>query len=446
MTIDTTTITTLGFFCVSILCLGLFIFVSRLKGDLHETLDQKAKLEQRFAPVLDIEREAAIEQAKLEELRATYKEKKSVFDALKKQIAIFDDQMAFAELGVYEPHFEFGDSETYKQKIKDVRETQKGMVSAKTAVICHTEWTVDGNRSKGKTMTNRNIRLTLRAFNNECEAAISNTRWNNANAMIKRIKNALAQINKANESNNIIITNKFFSLKVRELRLTHEYKEKRNKEREIARESAREAREEKRLVKEAEDAKKEEEKYQALLQKAREEAGVLTREEHDQKIEEIQRLLDAAHDKSERAQAMAEKTKSGFIYIISNIGSFGSDVVKIGLTRRVDPLDRVKELGDASVPFVFDTHAIIYSDEAPALEAALHNEFDKKRINTANYRKEFFRVTLDEVEKAVARLAPDAEFHKDIEAKEFKETIAIREKALSDNAKIDELNSFPDEL
>ena len=141
----------------------------------------------------------------------------------------------------------------------------------------------------------------------------------------------------------------------------------------------------------------------------------------------LEEQLAAAHEKTERAQAMAEKTKSGFVYVISNIGSFGEDVVKIGLTRRLDPLDRVKELGDASVPFLFDTHAMIYSEEAPALEAALHSEFDDRRINAANMRKEFFRVSIEEVEEAVQRLAPDAEFFKDTEAQEYRETLAKRE-------------------
>lgn len=123
---------------------------------------------------------------------------------------------------------------------------------------------------------------------------------------------------------------------------------------------------------------------------------------------------------------MAEKTSSGFVYIISNVGSFGEDVVKIGLTRRLDPLDRVRELGDASVPFVFDTHAIIYSDNAPVLERALHMEFEAVRINTQNSRKEFFRVSLHEVETAVKKLAPEASFIRDIEAQEYRETLARR--------------------
>ncbi|WP_261329883.1 GIY-YIG nuclease family protein [Rhizobium leguminosarum] len=144
----------------------------------------------------------------------------------------------------------------------------------------------------------------------------------------------------------------------------------------------------------------------------------------------LERDLAEAHAKVERAQAMAEKTRSGYVYIISNVGSFGGDVVKIGLTRRLDPADRIRELGDASVPFVFDTHAIIYSDNAPTLERALHTEFEPVRVNAQNYRKEFFKATLDQVEEAVKRLAPDAPFFKDVEAQDYRETLSKRRSAL----------------
>jgi hypothetical protein len=367
----------------------------------------------------------------LETLRNDYTSKKEIYDRLRHEVAIFDEQLSFAELGIYEPHFEFGDSESYKHSVKAVREAQKAMIKNKNAVVCHTEWTLSDSASKGQTMINRAIRLTLRAFNNECEAAIANVRWNNANAMIKRIENAKTQIDKANVSLDIEITDDFLVLKLNELRLTHEYREKLKLERDQRSEHARLEREERRLLREAEDARKEEERYQALLEKARAEAGIESSEEQRARIRELEQQLAEAHEKTERARAMAEMTKSGFVYIISNIGSFGEDVVKIGLTRRLDPTDRVRELGDASVPFVFDTHAMIYSEEAPALEAALHAEFDDRRINAANMRKEFFRVSLDEVEEAVKRLAPDAEFHKDIEAQDFHETLARRQEKVA---------------
>lgn len=142
---------------------------------------------------------------------------------------------------------------------------------------------------------------------------------------------------------------------------------------------------------------------------------------------------------------MAQITQSGYVYIISNVGAFGEDVVKIGLTRRLDPDDRVKELGDASVPFAFDTHAIIYSEEAPSLEAALHKEFHDRRVNTSNLRKEFFRVTLNEVQSAVERLAPDANFFRDIEAQEWNETLANRKAKLAEKLLKSE-STFPESI
>ena len=274
-------------------------------------------------------------------------------------------------------------------------------------------------------MINRQTRLTLRAFNNECEAAIANTRWNNVNAMEKRVLNAAKQIDSANNSMNLTIADAYVALRLEKLRLTHEYRERVKLEREERAELARAEREEKKLLAEVEAAEREEARYHQLLDKARKEAGA-----DSGRIAELEAALAEAHTASERARAMAEMTRSGYVYIISNVGSFGEDVVKIGLTRRLDPDDRVRELGDASVPFGFDTHAMIYSDEAPRLEHALHAEFADRRINVANMRKEFFRVSLDQVEEAVARLAPDAGFFKDREAQEWHETLARRNKTL----------------
>ena len=410
------------------------------------------RLTKRFSAVLDVEAEAQKARNERDEIerdtekmRSAYKEKRRVYDRLLKQVAIFDEQISFAEFGVYQPHFEFSDSERYKEAIKAVREEQKAMVKAKTAVDVHTKWTVEGSKSKGETMANRAIRLTLRAFNAEADAAIANTRWNNAEAMIRRVENARTQIDKANASLNIEITHRYLGLKLKELRLTHEYREQLKAERDERAEEARLKREEQRLEKEAEEARREEERYEAMLAKARAEAGAITSEEQAAKITELERQLAEAHEKTERAQAMAERTKTGFVYIISNVGSFGEDVVKIGLTRRLDPEDRVKELGDASVPFLFDTHAMIYSAEAPALEAALHEAFDDRRVNAANMRKEFFRATLQEVQEAVRRLAPNAEFHSDIEAQEFRETMAKRKQQLAAEKKEVDL-AFPEEI
>ena len=410
---------------------------NRAEIQIAEAEATEEALKKKYAPITSVEEEvstlkdtAAEIQKQIEETRSSYSEKRSMLKELEQQVAIYDEKLSFAELGVYEPHFEFNDADEYKQEIKRIRDLQKAMVSAKTSTLCPTDWQVDGSRAKGQTMIGRQTRLTMRAFNNECEAAIANTRWNNVNAMEKRILNAAKQIDKANESMNLRIGEQYIGLKLDELHATHEYRERLKVEKEERAELARAEREEKKLLAEAKAAEREEERYQKLLDKARSEAGV-----DEARIAELEAALAEAHATSARARAMAEMTKSGYVYIISNIGSFGEDVVKIGLTRRLEPDDRVKELGDASVPFGFDTHAMIYSDEAPALESALHKEFADRRVNASNMRKEFFRVGLEEVEDAVKRLDPSASFFSDREAQEWHETLSRRKEALKGMAR-----------
>lgn len=414
--------------------------ISRIDAAKAEAAADVKKARDRLGNLLDLDSEkervvndiAAMRQLEAS-LKQNYRDKKAVYDAVVKEMAVFDDRLAFAEMGVYEPHFDFTDSEDYKFAIAQIRERQKAMISDKTAVICTTTWSVDGSQSKGQTMTNRNIRLTLRAFNGECDAAIANSRWNNVNAMEKRILRAKEQIDKLNASNFTFISDAFLKLKLNELFLTHEYREKIKIEKDERAEELRLAREEQKLLRDLDEAQEQEARYSRLLEKAKAEAESVvgpTLDAFTKQIEVLEKNLEQARAKAARAQAMAERTRSGYVYIISNIGSFGEGVVKIGLTRRLDPMDRVRELGDASVPFVFDTHAIIYSDDAPALERALHTEFEATRINAQNYRKEFFRADMSAVENAIQRLAPDAPFFKDVEAQEYRETLSRRRQML----------------
>lgn len=429
--------------------------VARLEGQSRELTDKLKALINRFQSVInedaELERVRSYVRDAAEELhglKVQYKEKREIYDRLASEVAIFDERLAFAELGVYEPHFDYTDSEQYKREVERIREKAKRMISDKDAVFCTKGWSVDGSVAKGKTMTNRNIRLTLRAFNNECEAAIANARWNNVNAMEKRINTAREQIERLNESNAIYINDEFVALKLRELYLTHEYREKLKAEKEERAERARAARDEMRLQRDMERAEEEEIRYQRLLDRAKAEAASVVgpqMEAFNAQIRMLEADLAEAHARFERAQAMAERTRTGYVYIISNFGSFGEDVVKIGLTRRLDPADRVTELGDASVPFSFDTHAIIYSEDAPALERALHREFEHARINTENYRKEFFRISIDEVEAAVKILAPSAPFFKDIEAQQYRETLARRNAQLA-KLVMPEVEPFPAEI
>ena len=188
-----------------------------------------------------------------------------------------------------------------------------------------------------------------------------------------------------------------------------------------------------RAQKEAED---EEARFQKALDKAKKELGSASQNEVDElnnQISSLEKKLQEAHERKERAISMAQMTKVGHIYVISNIGAFGEDVVKIGMTRRLDPLDRIKELGDASVPFHFDVHAIIYSENAPQLENELHKKFNDRRLNRINNRKEFFKASLEEIESFVKEHAgAEIEFTKVAEAREYRETLIVNNTNLID--------------
>lgn len=315
------------------------------------------------------------------------------------------------------------------------------MLKAKTAVTCSTEWTVGESKAEGKKMVNRAIKLTTRAFNNECEAAIANVRWNNIEKMQERIHKAADDINKLNESNHVYIDRKYVDMKMQELWLAYEYQEKVKEEKEEQAEIRRQMREEAKLEQEMAAAQKEEEKFQKLLLKAQAEAAKAVGnnlEKLNAEIAQLSMKLEEAHQKNERALSMAQQTKAGHVYIISNIGSFGEDVYKIGMTRRLEPMDRVNELGDASVPFYFDVHAMIYSDNAPAMENALHKVFADRRLNLVNLRKEFFHVTLDEIQNEVHKISSDAEFTITAEAEQYRQSQTIRHEKTQAEKKLEE--------
>jgi hypothetical protein len=412
---------------VFILCVTLFLFL-KIKSKLNKLQSKYSKITDVDVEVERLTKEKLIIEADILTLRESYKDKRVLFDKLVKEAAIYDEEIELVELGFYKSHFDFGTSEKYKDEINSVKQQQKNMISSKSAIYCNTEWSLEGSKAKGKVMTNRAIKLTARAFNNECEAAISYTRWNNIDRMEQRIEKTYNAINKLNESNAIVISPEYFQLKLKELRLAYEYAEKKQQEKEEQQELKREMREEAKLEQEMEKALKDEEKYNKLLEKAKLDAEKSTGSKLaslNEKILQLNQELLVAHEKSERAKSMAEQTKRGHVYVISNIGSFGENVYKIGMTRRLEPLDRVKELGDASVPFIFDVHAMIHSEDAPALESALHRKFEQSRLNLVNSRKEFFRVKLSDIESEVYKVSPDAEFIETAQARDYRESKTI---------------------
>ncbi|GAM55157.1 chromosome segregation ATPase [Vibrio ishigakensis] len=376
---------------------------------------------------------------KLSQLEFRFGKRKEEYDELYKAFAVYNEDVELAELGFYKAQYDYDDSESYKRAIDKVKEQQKSLVRLKNnkngAFYCPTEWTVGDSRTEGRKMTERSIRLTSRAFNNECDAAIAKCTWKNVLRMEERIKRAFDSINKVNESNHISITKQYLELKLKELKLTHEYKEKKQREKEEQAEIREQMREEQKIEQEIKriekEAEEEEKRYSEALEQAKNELLSVEGEKRNKledKIIQLREALQKAEEKHQRAESMAQQTRQGHVYVISNVGSFGENVYKIGMTRRLEPMDRVKELGDASVPFTFDVHAMIHTDDAPALEKKLHDVFDERRVNAINRRKEFFEVTLDEIKKAVqGNFKGEVEFTETALARDYYETKAMRD-------------------
>lgn len=402
-----------------------------------------SKLRDRFSRVLDIEEEVKRTEEELKSLRLKRTSTRDEVQKVKKKLASLQDslagvqdELAMEAVAHYQPVFDFDDPEEYKAKRKTNREQQRDMIRGKIAAVCSTTWQVEGSTAKGEAMANRQLRLMLRAFNGECDAAIAKVRFTNVHVSRRKIESGFKAINKMGVSMNCHIADRYLDLKVQELLVVFELRERQQEIKEeqarIKREMREQAQAEREIRKAQEKAEREERQYNAALEKARKEVEDATgaaQSRLERKIGKLEERLAEAQANKERALSRAQLTKSGHVYIVSNIGSFGQDIYKIGMTRRLIPMDRVKELSDASVPFPFDVHAMIYSEEAPALENALHKALDERRINKVNLRKEFFEVKLEDIEREFKKAATkeDLTFIRTALAEEYRKTKAVIE-------------------
>ena len=344
----------------------------------------------------------------ISEKGATITKLNAEIDNKKSQIIYLDDEIMVQEFGLYKPQFSFANALDYKEKLAEIRATQKFLIKDKRAVLGNTNWQVNGSYSKGKKMVSDTQKLLLRAFNTECDELVAKVKYTNFDSSLNRIYKSAEAVSKLGTIMNISISSVYLDLKVKELRLAFEYQQKKQEEKEAQKAARAEMREAARLQKEIEAQRKKIEKEQTHYQTA-----------YDKLLRQLEQTPDDADlilKKTELEGHLSDIDKAikdidyreanqraGYVYVISNIGAFGENVYKIGMTRRLDPQDRVDELGDASVPFNFDVHAMIFSDDAPALEAALHKAFEDRKLNMVNTRREFFNVTLDEIKEVVKK-------------------------------------------
>lgn len=404
----------------------------QLKRSAAEQEQAIAARKQQLAPLdraLDIKRTT-------DQLATLVDEYEKRVATAKRELELVEEASEIQSFGFYAPRYNLTSSAEYTTKLEEVRGRQKELIRSDQAVVCSQTWVVDGSTASGRRMVNEQSKLMLRAFNGECDASIAKVKFNNVVTLENRITKSFEAINKLGASKKISITELYRDSKLEELRLVHELQEKLHLEREEQRAIKEQMREEERARREIEEAQAEAEREAAVreeaLKRARRELEESTGRQHEkleQLVSKLELELKDAIDAKAKAVARAQLTRSGHVYVISNIGSFGEGCFKIGLTRRLDPTERVWELSGAAVPFDFDIHAMIYSEDAPELESALHRHFSERRVNRVNPRKEFFRVSLEEIQEAVEKLHGTITFVTVPEAEDYRKSLAMEREA-----------------
>lgn len=383
-----------------------------LTPEMQDSLALQARIDAQRQELAALEQRAQKESQ--EQQRAADKHRQTLQDLevkiaqAKVDLVETNETVLMQSFGLYTPRYDFANATGYKDELSKIRQKQKDLIKAGKAATGFDNWTVNGDARKGRKMISDLQKLLLRAFNSECDDIIDHVKFNNLDAAKKRIETSCSMISKLGAICGIEISRAYRDLKMQELYLAYEYQIAKQKERDRLKELRAEERERAKLEKELEAERKKLEKeakhYSNALHQVDQQIAAASPEElpalMEKKAEIESQLADIGRAR-DQVDYRAANQRAGYVYIISNIGAFGEGVYKIGMTRRLEPMDRIDELGDASVPFDFDVHALIFSEDAPGLEAALHRAFEDRKLNMVNTRREFFRVSLDEIKQVV---------------------------------------------
>ncbi|MDN7127389.1 DUF4041 domain-containing protein [Pseudidiomarina sp. 1APR75-33.1] len=384
---------------VAILAFGTSMyFALRAHRRVASIAGEHDKLHETFSEVDAGQAELDAIEREYRELQSIYTKQKRLLESNRRLISQYEIGIGTVDDSLVQLAHGTDDIDYLESQLASVKDSIKTMVQAKRACICYmgNDFVINGRKAGVKTFFNREVRLRLRCFDNEVKAAIALANWNNIGRLNERVKRAFEEINERGHMVKTYIEAEYLELRLKELSLSFEIaelkalrKEEEREERRIQREAERE---EQKIKAAAEKAKKDRERMEKLVAKelakldSMNDAQRQELELHRQELEELKR-------REERAISMAQQTRAGFVYVISNVNSFGQDVVKIGMTRRADPYERIRELGDASVPDTFDVHGFFYCEDAPQLESDIHKVFDARRVNLVNRRKEFFYIS-----------------------------------------------------
>jgi len=352
----------------------------------------------------------------LEEKENEHKIKQSQIESLKAEIRNYESDLDVIECGFYDEVFDFDDEESFKEEIKIIKADQKWEVKHNNVIRCDKDWRLGGSEARGRKLVTQYSKIMLKCLNSECDTLISKVRFGNITSFTERIKKSYKAINKFGELYSVSIDRNYLQLKLRELSCTYEHERLKEKKKEEAKEIRERMKQEQAEVKALEAEKKKAESEADKVLKDLQNASKLLEKDklNDKLIEKIEKLKIELENKGENVRKISQAmiTKAGTVYFIRN-KSFDDGIVKIGLTRRLTWTDRVDELSNASTIFKFDIHGCVFSDDAPALEAKLHKIFDEKRVNVLNRRKEYFNVSLDEIEIELKKLGYDVDLIRD---------------------------------
>lgn len=390
-------------------------------GQLGSELDRE-----RSKAAADIEAQRVLGRAELDRALQQAATERDALTArvaeLRREVVETEDLSILQEVGVYEYRHPLTDAVAYQAELKRIQDRIKAMARKDGgAVLASDQWHVNGSMAQGRVMIRDYTKLILRAYNAEADNLVRGLKPYKLQTSMDRLVKVATTIERLGKTMDIRISQEYQRLRITELELTADHLEKKAEEKEREREEKARLREERKVQQEMERERarldKERQHHQnaldAMLAKGDEEAAARLREQ-----------LDEVDRKIEDVDYRAANVRAGYVYVISNLGSFGEDVVKVGLTRRLEPMDRVRELGDASVPFKFDIHALFFSQDAVGLESSLHQRLDDRRMNLVNRRREFFRATPQEVKAHLAELQAEVlEYDEMAAAVEYRQSL-----------------------
>ena len=398
------------------------------KGKIEELTNEIGKLNSQITELSKFGGMNAVQiEQEITQLKITKTEIEKELSAVRQELSnlktslIETEEIAILqEVGIYQYTTILESSVGYAEKIKEIEaEIKKRNLADGGAIKAANEWIVNGSASEGRKVIKEFSKLMLRAYNGEVDDAIRTLKPYKMQAAIDRVDKVEKSIEKLGKTMSITIDDVYHQLRISEIKLTADYLEKKEEEKEKQKEEKLRLKEEEKAQKEFEREKEKLNKelmhHQSILQKANESGNAKVIEEENLKIVEIQNGINGVEERS-------ANIRTGYVYVISNIGSFGEEVMKIGLTRRLDPEERIQELSDASVPFKFDIHALIFHTDAVSLEKQLHQELEKLRVNKVNLRKEFFKVTPSTVKELLTKLSTEniLTFNEKAEAPEWR--------------------------